>query len=435
MKKRNTLAIVLGSLLGLGCQSTISDASHADNGAIYVATNKPLTNTVVAYKQASNGKLEKLGEFATGGKGTGNVEIFEGSKNDPTEPLADGVDPLISAYGVFKTQHGKQVLVVNAGDSSVSSFNVNADYSLALASKVKAGDKYPLSIASHGELVYVASAGNQQKPPFSGNISGYRITAEGKLSGIPNSTRDLGARPTAVAFTDNGEFLVVVELVTGKVKVFAVDANGNISKQPVSVAQSPHDADKGRWLPIPVGFDIVKNGNGYTVLVSEARFLNNKGQLEPDPTGEKVPQSPKYQWQVSSTSSYSLSKQGEIKLVSADVLTGTSYYNGEIANCWVEVSADGKVLWAANALSSSISSYRIGLDSSLTLINETAYKDESEKLFFSDLYLSKNGKFLNQLIGNEGTVLVFKVLENGDLKLIDSADGLPAVGAYGMVSL
>ena len=407
--------------------------SHAsDNGVIYVATNKKDNNSVVGFIQKEDGSLEVIGEYKTGGKGTANIEIFDGGY-DPTHPLADGIDPLISAYGVFKTKDNNHLLVVNSGDATVSSFKVNPDKSLSLKSTVAAGDKHPLSIASHGNIVYVASSGSKKTPPFSGNITGYIIDNKGKLNPIVNSTRDLNARPTCVAFTSDGKYLVVAELVSGLIKVYGVTANGTLTKEPVSTISSPHDAQNDRWLPIPVGFDIVKKGNKHIVLVSEARFLDNKGMLREE--ANKVPQSPKYSWQTGSTSSYVINKNGQIKMMSGDVMTGSDKEGGQIANCWVEISPDGNLLWASNALSSSITSYKIKKDGSLELKNEKAFKQEDESLFFSDTYVSRDGRYLNQLIGNKGAIMVFKIKAGGDLEEVGlyTASGLPVIGAYGLV--
>ncbi|MDY8138419.1 beta-propeller fold lactonase family protein [Aquimarina sp. 2201CG5-10] len=404
----------------------------ASRETIYVASNKTSGNSIVAFAQKNDGTLTSIGEYPTGGKGTGNIEIFDGGY-DYTEPLADGVDPLISAYGVFKTPDNKNLLVVNSGDGTVSSLKINRDKSLTINNVVKAGDIHPVSIASHGSFVYVASSGSVSTPPFSGNILGYKVDSNGKLTSISNSLRDLRARPTCIAFTEDGKFLVVAELVSGLVKVYGVQNNGSLTDKPISMVSSPHDASNDRWLPIPVGFDLVKKGTNTTVLVSEARFLNNKGMLRPDPN--KVPQSPKYSWQTGSTSSYVIDKSGQIKMISGDVMTGTSKEGGQIANCWVEISPDGNTLWASNALSSSITSYTIGGNGSLTLRNEKAFKKKSEDLFFSDTYISADGKYLNQLIGNRGAVMVFKVKSNGDLEEVGmfTSSDLPMVGAYGLI--
>lgn len=69
--------------------------------SMYIATNKTDSNSLVGFARMADGSIKDLGEFKTGGKGTGNVEIFDWGY-DETHPLKDGIDPLISEYGVFK---------------------------------------------------------------------------------------------------------------------------------------------------------------------------------------------------------------------------------------------------------------------------------------------------------------------------------------------
>lgn len=437
MKNFTKNVVLIISLVMFSGFSLVDDSINTEiepKGTIYVASNKVNENTIVAFSQNKDGSLKTIGEYPTGGKGTGNLEIFD-SGFDSNHPLNDGVDPLISAYGVYKTSDNKNLLVVNSGNGTLSSLRVNRDKSLTVSNVVKTGEKHPLSVASHNNIVYVASSGTVASPPFSGNLMGYTIDSAGMLKAIPNSIRDLGARPTCVAFTEDGKYLVVVELVTGLIKVYEVQSNGTLSAKPVSTISSPHDVENDRWLPIPVGFDMIKNGNKDVLLVSEARFLNNKGMLRED--SNKVPQSPKYSWQTGSTSSYTIDSSGQIKLVSGDVMTGTNKEGGQIANCWVEVSPDGNILWASNALSSSITSYAIGSNGSLTMKNETAFMKKSRDLFFSDTYVSSDKRYLNQLVGNRGAIMVLKIMGNGDLKEVGlyASSDLPTVGAYGLIVL
>jgi len=402
--------------------------AHSD--ALYVASNKVESNTIVAFKQLSNGQLKPIGEFKTGGKGTGDLEI-PALKKDVTHPLMDGVDPLISAYGIYKTDDDKYVLVVNAGSSSISAFKVESDYSLTLTSTANTRGKFPISIASKSKAVYVASVG---KDNMNGSIEGFNIDANGKLSALSDmGFIDLKARPSSIAFTSSGDHLVVSELVTGKIKSYKVENGKLASLEPTSTIPSP-SGDASRFLPIPVGLAIAQKTSGDKILVSEARFLTKEGGFRSK--GQSTPQS-QYSWQTSSTSSYSIDKTGKLDIISADVLTGIDPENGELANCWVSVSPDNKYLWAANALSSSLSSYSIGENGELTLLDQAAYKDASEMLFFSDMYVSKDGKFLNQLIGNKGNIAVFKIKEGGALDLIQimHSSSLPDIGAYGVITL
>lgn len=436
----------LGALLALGLAACAQPSSaptsrdsarpHAGEpiGAVYAASNGAESNSVLAFAQYADGSLEPMGEYGTGGRGTGQLEV-PGLEFDASHPLMDGVDPLISAYGLLEDPSGRWLYVVNAGDGSVSSFVVQADRSLQLASHVAAGDRFPISIAAHGDRVIVASIGTEANAGAgSGNITAYRVDVNGRLIPIAGSTRELGARPSCVAFTSDGRFVVVSELATGRIKSFAVTESGVPSAGPISSVTSPM-GESERWLPIPVGFSIapLPGGDRDVVIVSEARFLDKQGRLRADPG--KVPQSPLYSWQTGSTSSYTIDRDGQVKLVSADVLTGNALEGGQIANCWVVISPDGGRVWTANALSSSLSEYTIGPDGSIRLAKEAAYKDDSELLFFSDVDQSGDGRFLTQLIGNAGAVLVLRIEQNGTLTRVGLYRGLPAVGSYGIVAL
>jgi len=430
MKKLKYLLPLLATsiVIVVGCEPvTQSDDKTPDHTlTLYVATNKADGNTLVGFRRLSDGQFERIGEFATGGTGTGDLEIPALTK-DETHPLANGDDPLISGYGIVATDDSKHVLAVNAGDGTVSLLMVNSDYSLKLVNTAKASDKFPISIASTGRHVVVASVGMDNNH---GSISAYVINASGELVAVPNSRRDLKARPSTVAFTNDGRHLVLNELVTGKIKVFALQGD-SLSTEPVSMVDSPRT--EGRFQAIPVGFDIGAGDGGDLILMSEARFLTPEFGLREE--ANVVPQTPKYSWQTGSLSSYLVDSSGSISLVTGDVLTGAAVEGGEIANCWVALSPDQRTLWAANALSSSISSFAIDRDGSARLKNATAFKSEPELLFFSDMAVSDDGRSLFQLVGNSGQVMVFNIQENGDLSLSQTLNGLPKLGTYGLLVL
>ena len=281
---------------------------------------------------------------------------------------------------------------------------------------------FPVSLAERSGMVVVAAVGDNNG---AGHIGAYRIV-DNEIMSVEGSQRDLNARPSTISFSTTGDNVIVNELVTGRIHSFAVE-DGSLSDLPVSTIESPRDHEE-RFQAIPVGFAI----SGDNILMSEARFLTPEFALREE--ADVVVQSPLYSWQTSSVSSYSLSDDGLITLVSGDVLTGDAIDGGEIANCWVAVSADGRTLWAANALSSSISSFRIRDNGSVALTNARAYKDDSEELFFSDMAVSRDGEELYQLVGNKGEVIVFDIQENGDLALKQSISGMPELGTYGMVA-
>ena len=417
MKKVMITAAFLASALFTGAVS-------AQTPSFYVVTNKAEANTIVGYAKNESGNYEFVGEYHTGGKGTGDLEI-PALQKDETHPLANGDDPLISANAIAADAGGKNVIVVNPGDATLSLLAVNGDLSLTVVNTVPASDPFPVSVAIARGLVVAASVGDNNG---AGSISAYRVVS-GKLEPVAGSRRDLKARPSTIAFSSDGRHVVVDELVTGKIRIFAVE-DGNLSAEPVSSIDSPR-ATQDRFQAIPVGFAIRNDGNNDVVLVSEARFLTPDFILRQDKN--KVPQSPLYSWQTGSLSTYLLNEEGNISLLSGDVLTGNAVEGGEIANCWVALSKDGKHLYAANALSSSISRFDIDDQGHAFLDNVAAFKDAGEGLFFSDLQVSRDGTELYQLVGNKGQVMIFSITEEGDLSLVQTINGLPELGTYGML--
>ena len=389
----------------------------------FVVSNKADGNTIYQFTSNANGNYVMKGEYNTGGTGTGDLEI-PALKKDSTNPLANGDDPLISAYGISSSQDGQNIIVVNPGNSTISLMRQNEEGNISAVNTAPATDLFPISAAVKGDYVAVASVGDSN---MKGSIGLFKIL-NNRLVSLADNRRDLNARPSTVRFSSNGKFVIVNELVTGKIKTFALNDNG-LSAAPVSVIDSPK-AD-GRFHAIPVGFELRAGADADILIMSEARFLTPEYSLR-EGDGSVV-QSPLYSWQTGSLSTYKLANDGTLSLISADVLTGNDIEGGELANCWVALSPDGKTLWAANALSSSISSFDIAANGEATLKNVTAYKDESEALFFGDINVSPDGKTLYQAIGNKGKVAIFDIQANGDLELRQMVGDMPELGTYGLL--
>ncbi|MGF1705853.1 3-carboxymuconate cyclase [Enterovibrio baiacu] len=421
MKKNKMLTAMCFTTISA---STLLASTNLYATDLYVVTNKADVNTIAHFSDAK-GEFKKIGEYTTGGRGTGDLEI-PALEKDPTHPLANGDDPLISANAIRGSKDGKRVISVNPGDATIAFSARDADGKLAVVNVVDATDLFPISVDIRGDLVVAASVG---KDNGSGSIGIYRING-GKLTAVDNNRRDLKARPSTISFSSNGKFVYVNELVTGKIHVFGIEG-GNLSETPVSTINSPRGDT--RFQAIPVGFDVRADADKDVILMSEARFLTPDFKLRSG-DGEVV-QSPLYTWQTGSLSTYTVDNNGKIMAASQDVLTGYGVEGGEIANCWVALSPDGSKLWAANALSSSISSFSISKTGSAALLNDTAFKDNSETVFFSDMSVSADGKQLYQLVGNKGAVMVFDVKANGDLETSQTIGGMPELGTYGLLAI
>ena len=151
--------------------------SHATDegtaGALYVATNATTSNAILVFPRASDGTLSAPSAFVTGGMGSGGGLGNQG--------------------GVSLTRDHRWLLVVNAGSNEVSVFAVKPD-GLELTDRVFSGGAQPVSVTAFRELVYVLNAGG------TGNITGFRLTEDGRLrrlrhSGRPLSSGAAGAAP------------------------------------------------------------------------------------------------------------------------------------------------------------------------------------------------------------------------------------------------
>src|SRR5258708_5199227 len=226
-------ALIASSAIG----ASAHEPEHADgaNHAVFVQTNDPAGNQILAYHRANNGTLTLTGTYDTGGKG-GRVE-------------GAAVDPLAS-QGALAYDDDHQLLVgVNAGSNSVFAFQVDGDR-LSARTVRSSGGTLPVSVALHGDLAYVVNAGG------AGNVHGYRID-DNRLESITGSARSLGLTPVTgsktflntpgqIGFSPDGDQLIVTTKANGSdIDVFAVGENGTLSAKPVVNPSA---------TPVPFGF-------------------------------------------------------------------------------------------------------------------------------------------------------------------------------------
>src|SRR6185436_17653840 len=208
------------------------------------------------------------------------------------------------------------LVVVNAGSNEISSFQVNGDGSLQLASRVASGGTMPISVTISGHLVYALNAGG------AGNIAGFRLSSQGELQAITGSSRPLSSAasgPAQISFDPNGSKLVVTEKNTNRLVTYAVDGNG-MATGPVTTQASG---------VTPFGFAFTNNG---TLIVSEAFG----GAAD-----------------ASAVSSYSAGAGNSWSVVSGSVPTT------ETSACWIAVTNNGRYAYTTNAASGTITGYAV----------------------------------------------------------------------------
>ncbi|MFL5911006.1 MAG: lactonase family protein [Gaiellaceae bacterium] len=371
--KRAALLGVLTGFVALALAAS-GGASSGTASVVFVQTNEPTGNHVVVYDRASDGRLNRAGAYATGGKG--------GVAAPGTES-----DHLGSQGALVYDAANRLVIAVNAGSDSVSTLSVQGDR-LHLEAAVPSGGQFPASVAVDGKLVYVLNAGG------TGVVQGFRI-AEDKLVPIPGSARTLGlansdppfflTSPGQVGFTPDGRHLLVTTKASGNlIDAFAVGPAGRLSAAPVANPSA---------TPVPFAFTFTPSG-----------------RLADGEAG------------ASSVSTYVVQSDGTL----ADP---KSQPDGQAALCWI--TRAGQYYYVSNTGSNTISGYTIAADGQPSLVGSTGVVASTEPGPIDSTSPPGTSFFYAETGG--GTVDEFSVNGDGTLTPLGVIGGLP-VGIEGIAS-
>jgi 6-phosphogluconolactonase (cycloisomerase 2 family) len=289
--------------------------------------------------------------------------------------------------------HGDFVLAVNPGSDSVAVFRRQAGGKLmpVPGSPFPSGGSHPLSLTAHKDLVYVANqAAAWGKPKHAPNLAGFRLEPDGRLVSIPGSRIEFaaGAGPAQVEFAPTGETVVVTSGFQGedssRIHSFHVQPNGTLRE--------------GRNSPI------TPRGASGTVGFSWS------------PTGDRV--------YVSNFRGSAITVFDIDRKTAAIAQIGDAFGDAEQAACWTAISADGRTLYVANFVSNSISVFDVQPKGRLVLLGTTKRRGGTSP-DTKDIELSRDGKYLYAIGSGKSEVAVFKV--GGDRMLTELAAGLSPV--------
>ncbi|TQL99275.1 6-phosphogluconolactonase (cycloisomerase 2 family) [Actinoallomurus bryophytorum] len=302
---------IIGAAAAAAAASAALPASAANTGQtapVFVQTDDPSGNTVVAYHRAADGTLTRTAVYPTGGLGG----VAAGSV----------VDHLTSQGSLAYDRSSGLLYAVNAGSDTITVFAVHGDR-LQRTQIISTGGSFPNSIAARGGLVYVL---NGLK---GGSIQGFTRVGD-RLVRVPGWKRGLGlsengGTPAEVAFTPDGSKLVVTTRGNAdSVEVFSVGLLGPAAK-PVVYTKAGS---------APFGFTFDARGH----LVVTESGLND-------------------------VATFAIARDGRLTRLD-EVATG------QAATCWVVRNGDH--VYASNAGSANLSRYKVGGTGSLTALGETA---------------------------------------------------------------
>ncbi len=304
--------------------------------------------------------------------------------------------------GADRALDSNQLLfVVNPGSNDVSVLAVG-DNGLTLVSRAPSGGSRPISVTVHDDLLYVLNAG--ALPGGMGgvaNITGFTLGSRGELTPLPGSAQPLSGNPVAgaaqVQFDPKGGLLLVTERNANVIDTYVVDRQTGLASGPMPNANSG---------VAPFGFAFTDRGAAGQVIVAQG-FQAGPGQ--------------------GGATSYIVTDEGALQTVSSDVR------DGQDDTCWVVITNDKQYAYVSNFFSDTVSSYRVGSDASLTLLNPVAGQvDPGGRA--NDEALSIDSRFLYVRNFTTGNISAFQANTDGSLSPLPGANALSPAMGYGLAA-
>jgi 6-phosphogluconolactonase (cycloisomerase 2 family) len=339
-------------------------------GHVYVNDNTAGTNTIGAFDRHADGSLtrEAGSPFAAGGAGTGAGLASQGALQ-------------ISPDGRF-------LIAADAGSNQISVLRISRGGSLTLTrgGVVSSGGTLPVSVAIHGNLVYVANAGTTGS-----NYTGFRLR-DGRLAPVPGSAVALpnGSQPGDVLFNGNGSKLAGTRVASSEIDSFTVGRGGRLTAAPGS--------------PFPAQ-GLGPFGSEFRPTNPDQLFVSNAHNTAMD---------------SGTVSGFRDSANGVLSSIGS-----SPFADQQMAPCWVEITPNGQFLFTVNTASGTVSRYSIAPDGALTLLGSTPVR-ASGGVGAVDARLSPGGHYLYVDESKIGAVGAFAVHGGNLTELASSPAALPA---------
>ena len=364
--------VAAAALSALPASAATEAAASGPVHAVFVQSDNTAGNTIVTYVRTATGGLQQVGDYPTGGDGgqlTGSV-----------------VDHLSSEDSLAYDARAGLLYAVNAGSNTLTVFAVRGD-TLARKQVISSGGQFPVSIAVHGNQVFVLNALG------GATVSGF-VQAGGRLIPEPSWHRDLGlgttsatvftGTPGQIGFTPDASHLVITTKgAANTVDVFRAGPFG-LSAEP-AVTSLPGE--------VPFGFT-----------------FDRYGHLALAETG------------TNTVATFSIASDGTLTQLG-------SVATGQAATCWITTSPGG-TLYASNAGSASESALVTQPGGAVALLGNTATDAGTV-----DAAASSDGHYLYVQAGGAGNVDAYRINPDGSLTETGSVTVPGAAGGEGIVAL
>jgi 6-phosphogluconolactonase (cycloisomerase 2 family) len=407
--------------------------SSQGGGHLYMQTNE-IRNAIVHYRWSKSGTLTEVERVPTGGAGSGTFKPISGQESAP--------NAFEGAGSVILTADRRFLFTTNGCDNSVSSFRVKEDGGPTLVDCKPTGNpvegrsgtaKSLAYLPSKGMLFVLHSFGPDHLRLMSVDDEGSLKPRQERYTG---NTKDKTDRvPTMGVLSPDGKFLIV----------------GTVFDRPIAHTGLYPDGSPILWVPQPGGtFSSLAGGivSGYTVIASNA----------PDPDGlvvfplrdDGTLGAAKFHGAKGGSPFYIAFLQGRpdtfvIGYAVADAcaiatIDGDGKINiGPLVKidtspglpselCWLAISSDDRLVYAANFGYSYVSALRIN-GSSLEIAKDPACPkvpgdgtarglNTTVTSGPSDNWITPDGAYLYQIHGNASKLVGYGARSDGSLEEI-----------------
>lgn len=350
---------------------------------LYTETDKS-ANAIVHYTRQADGSLVRAEITPTGGAGTNAVRL----NGTP------GPNSLGSQNAVIVSPDHKMLFAVNAGDNSITAFALDqtSGKPSVLKTTLTLGSK-PNSLAFTNGYLYATFLNGPNQ------LGAYKVQADGSLAQVALYNLGLygslagAAVPTQVVASPDNHFVVVsAGTASNAVLAFPINADGSLGAAVVN-SKDVVSPFAGAYLP----------GKGASVYLSTS---------------------------ISGVSLTAFNQGSTGNLGAINVATASCVG----APCWLAVTPNGKFAYVGNG-SGSISSFAIGADNGVTLLQSIAAEEApviaGVTSVAGDSWISPDGKFLYSTYLGDDKIVVYGIGSDGALNKL----GEQVVGTATKLSL
>jgi 6-phosphogluconolactonase (cycloisomerase 2 family) len=225
-----------------------SAQSQKAKNIVYVESNDPNGNAIFAFSRANDGSLTPLPGSPFPAGGTGITPTF-------------ALGPFDSDQEIIVNPSQTMLFAVNGGSDTIAVFGINKDGSLTPVngSPFPSGGSNPVSVGLTGNILCVVNKDEDPDHPglFLPNYTSFRVTGQGQLIPIPNSTvdDDLGSDPSQALPSPDGNLLFGDDFLGGLLRTFRIQSNGRLSPLDAQALPPAEFAGSGA-PPLPLGLAV-----------------------------------------------------------------------------------------------------------------------------------------------------------------------------------